>query len=82
MAITVKIVPAGASENFTDVDLKKETPLHIYVRCWTLGHRPSKNKIWKMTKAVGSGNVAEFNDFTLLDSNGVIIGDTVFIIER
>lgn len=82
MALTVKIVAAGASEIFTDVDLKKETPSHIYVRCWTLGHRPSKSKIWKMTKAISIGNVAEFNDFVSLDGNGVLIGDTVFIIER
>lgn len=82
MTLTVKIVVAGATEVFTDVDLKKETPSHIYVRCMTRGYRPSRSKIWKMTKSVISGNAAEFNDFTSLDSNGVVNGETVLIIER
>jgi len=83
MALTVKMVEVSTTENFPNVDVRRETPLHIYVHCMARGHKPKAGHVWKMTLPVGPGGTkADFNDFVTLDTNGVADGDTVWIIEQ
>lgn len=83
MALTVNLVADSATEYFNDVDVRQETPSHIYVRCMARGRKPSRKHVWIMTMPIVSGeNASDFNDFITLEQNGVADGGTVLISER
>ncbi|MBE0647001.1 MAG: hypothetical protein IH596_04370 [Bacteroidales bacterium] len=77
-------IPASHVVRPVDVNLLKDTPLHVMMKIINIGDAPSAGSIWKMTKTgrADTGDPVEVSDyFNSLEANGIADTDSVELVD-